>query len=264
MSNVMAQQTDISSALSGANDSLFSRLNCHNIGRVINFDAEKQRADIELMQVKQFPDATDYAAILQDVPMIMYGAGGARITYPDPTGTIVLLFFIDRNIDDFLETGERYVPATSRMHDFSDCVAIPTFASDVDALLNYENDAITIIHEKLDEENDVKKETFIKTFPDHVVIKAQNIENASAEEPEITSSTIGAYNGVVELENSLGGRIEVADKIGIENTSRNMLTLMNSFLTACESIATVNGGGLTPSSKQLFTDLKTQFAELLK
>ena len=56
----------------------------------------------------------------------------------------------------------------------------------------------------------------------------------------------------------------VTNKINIQNTAQNLASLIQSFLAACESISTVNGGALTPASKQLFTDLKGQFEELLQ
>lgn len=214
-----------------------SRLNCHNIGRIVSFHAANQTVDVELMILKQFKNRTIIPPLLTDVPLIMLGAGGGHITMPDPTGTICILLFMDRNIDAFLETGEAYAPLTSRMHDFTDCVALTTFKTLVNPLTDYDEKAVTIINEEIIEE--VKNQSYIKVYGNSVQIKTMQGEATSAV-------------------------INVADKINIENNSQNLANLIQNFLAACESITTVNGGALTPASKQLFTDLKTQFEELLQ
>ena len=58
--------------------------------------------------------------------------------------------------------------------------------------------------------------------------------------------------------------INIANKIKIQNTSQSLASLIQAFLQACEGITTVTGGSLTPASLQAFTDLKTQFGELLE
>ena len=119
-------------------DTIMARLNCHNIGRILEFDKETQTCSIELMQIKQFGERLLTPAPITDVPLIVLGTDSAHITMPNPTGTICLLLFMDRNIDTFLETGEQYVPETGRMHDFTDCIALATFKTLVNPIQNYE------------------------------------------------------------------------------------------------------------------------------
>ena len=214
-------------------NNIMANLNCHNIGRILEFDPQTQTATIELMQIKQFNNNLYNPAPLVGVPLIIYGAGGGHITLPDPTGTICLLFFMDRNIDAFLETGESYLPDTSRMHDFTDCVALTTFKTLVNPLTEYDEKAVTIMNEEIIEE--VKQKSFIKVYSQQIL-----------------------------MQNTLGGQISVTDKINIQNTTQSLANLIQSFLAACESITTVNGGALTSASKQAFTDLKAQFEELLQ
>lgn len=234
---IQKAQIDFNSVMQLSQDAIMSRLNCHNIGRIVSFNAENQTVDVELMILKQFKNRTIIPPLLTQVPLIMLGAGGGHITMPDPTGTICILLFMDRNIDNFLETGEAYVPPTSRMHDFTDCVALTTFKTLVNPLTDYDEKAVTIINEEIIEE--IKNQSYIKVYGDSVQIKTMQGEDTSA-------------------------AINVTDKINIENSFQNLANLIQSFLAACESITTVNGGALTPASKQLFTDLKTQFEELLQ
>ena len=121
---------------------VLSTLNCHNIGKIVEFNAAKQTCTVQMMQVKQFNNNYYDPAPITDVPLIIYGAGGGHITLPNPVGTYCLLFFMDRNIDNFLETGEQYVPETTRMHDFTDCIAITTFKTLVNPIDNYDELAV--------------------------------------------------------------------------------------------------------------------------
>lgn len=126
---------------------VLSEINCHNIGKITYFDADSQTCTVELMQVKQFNNNYYTPAPITDVPLIVYGAGGGHITLPNPVGTYCLLLFMDRNIDSFLETGQQYVPETSRMHDFTDCVAITTFKTLVNPIGDYDINAVTISYQ---------------------------------------------------------------------------------------------------------------------
>ena len=225
-------QTDFNDIMIIAQDAIMSRLNCHNIGRIIEFDSDTQTCTVEMMQIKQFNEQTFIPAPITQVPLIILGAGGGHITMPNPVGTICLLLFLDRNIDNFMETGEQYVPDTARMHDFTDAIALTTFTTLANPVQNYDENAITIFNEGLIEE--VQKLSYIKIYPNLIQIQAAD-----------------------------GANIALNDKVSISNSSQNLGALIKALLTACEGIATVNGGSLTPSSLQAFTDLKTQFAALI-
>lgn len=207
-------------------DAIMSRLNCHNIGRILEFDPSTQLCTVELMQIKQFNDQAFIPAPITQVPLIILGAGNAHITMPNPVGTICLLLFLDRNMDSFLETGEQYMPETSRMHDFTDCVALTTFKTLVNPIENYDEDAISLLNEGVIDE--INHATSLKVYPDSV-------------------------------------EVQTTGKIKLANTTQNLALLMQSFVTACENITVnTNTGLLTPESKQAFTTLKIQFEELLK
>lgn len=226
-------QVNFNDVMEIAQDAIMSRLNCHNIGRILEFDKLTQTCTVELMQLKQFNQYTITPAPITQVPLIMLGAGGAYITMPNPVGTICLLLFLDRNMDNFMETGVQYVPDTTRMHDFTDAIALTTFTTLANPLNDYDEEAITVFNEGLVEE--ITKLSYIKIYPAKIEIQAAD-----------------------------GANITANDKVSISNSSQNLGTLMQSFLTACESITTVNGGALTSASKQLFTNLKNQFAALIK
>lgn len=262
---VQKSQINFNGVMDLAQDAIMSRLNCHNIGKILEYDSQTQRCTVQLMQVKQFNNQSITPAPLTDVPLIILGTGSAYITMPNPVGTICVLLFMDRNIDDFLSTGESYTPATSRMHDFSDCVALTTFTTLVNPIENYDTEAVTVLNKELVEA--VEYESYIKTYSDSIELQVKSVtppEN-EGEEPTTLTGNLLINPSNVKLSTSAGGQVSITDKVNIQNTAQNLATLIQAFLTACENIAvTPNTGVITPGSKQGFTDLKTQFEELLQ
>lgn len=221
---------------------IMSRLNCHNIGKIAEFDPLTQLCTVELMQVKQFNNQFINPAPITDVPLIILGSGGGHITMPNPVGTICLLLFMDRNIDAFLDTGERYMPDTTRMHDFTDCIALTTFKTLANPLQDYDERAVSILNEEII--NEIKTSSYIKVYGNSIKLNVN-----------------------IQGEEASGASIEISDKVEIKNTTQSLAPLIQAFITACENITTVadeSGGGLTPAAKQAFTDLKAKFEELLK
>lgn len=144
---IKKSQIGLNEVLSIQADSIMESLNCHNIGKIINFYPETQTADIQILVLKQIQEEVIIPSILANVPLIVYGTANAHITLPNPTGSLCLLFFIDRDIDAFLDTEAPYVPVSPRMHDFSDCIALTTFKTPVNPISNYDENAITIEYE---------------------------------------------------------------------------------------------------------------------
>lgn len=247
-------QIDLTTAIQMAKEKVMADLNCHDVGRIVSFYPKTQTADIEVLQVKQQYGQYYQLPILLNVPVIIYGSVNAGITLPDLIGTDCLLLFFDRNINSFLQTGQTYTPETARLHDYSDCVALCTFKTDVNPLQNYDNDAVTIYN------NSETAQTYNKVYTDNAVINSTTTVDDTA-----TTSNLNVNPNSILLENSQGGQIEINGKINIENTSQSLATLMQSFVTACQNI-TINTstGALTPTSQQAFTDLLTQFQELLQ
>ena len=229
-------------------EAIMSRLNCHNIGRILEFDVATQTCTVELMQLKKFNSRIYAPAPITQVPLIIYGAGNGHITLPNPEGSICLLFFNDRNMDNFMLTGEQYLPDTTRMHDFTDCIAITTFKTLANPLTDYDERAVSIKNEEIIEE--IKYSSSFKVYGNSIIANT-------------TDYTVNADNEITNA-SGLGGQITIGEKVSIQNSTQNLNLLIQAFIAACEGITTITGGGLTPASLQAFTDLKTQFEELLE
>ena len=228
-------QVSFNDVMAIAQEAIMSRLNCHNIGRIIEFDSSTQTCTVELMQIKQFNDQAFIPAPITQVPLIIYGSDNSYITLPNPVGSVCLLLFLDRNIDNFLETGEQYMPETSRMHDFTDAVALTTFKTLANPIENYDENAITMYYKTII--NEVLYEAVIKNAGNAINLKMTNGNNYS--------------------------QINIASKIKIENNNRNLYTLIGNLITAINNI-TITNNAVSSASKTALNNVKTQFGELLE
>lgn len=121
-----------------------SLINCSKIGRIRSFNPNNCTAYIDIMELIQNDGANEIPSILADVPVIFYGSKNTRITPPDIVGSNCLLVFQDRNIDNFLITGEQFEPNDNRTHSYADCVALLTLNSYIDEPVMYDANALTL------------------------------------------------------------------------------------------------------------------------
>lgn len=220
-----------------AQNSIMARTNCHNVGRIIEFDKTTQTCTVQIMQLKQFFDKTMATAPITDVPLIIYGMGDGFITLPNPVGSICLLFFMDRNIDAFLETGELYEPDNTRLHDFSDCIALTTFSTLNNPIENYDDTAITIAYKNIVE--DVLYNAVIKNYGNSIQLKVSTEENTT--------------------------QLNISDKVNIQNTSQNLAALIQELITTIEGLTiNTNSGTVMQSSIDALDEVAQKFTELLQ
>lgn len=229
-------KTDFNDIMEVSQNAIMSRLNCHGIGKIVEFNKTTQTATIQLMQLKQFANEIYTPAPLTEVPLIIYGNEQSGITLPDPIGAICLILFLDRNIDNFILTGEMYKPDTSRMHDYSDCVAITTFKTLVNPIENYDENALTLYHNRIIEE--IAYTAIFKNYANRLLLQVSSDENIS--------------------------KIEITDKINIQNSSQSLATLITTLIEKIEAMTVnITTGAVTQSSIDELEAVKEDFQELL-
>lgn len=228
---------DFNDVIARIQQTTMSRLNCHNIGKIIEFEPETQTCTIQLMQQEQLGDNIYTPAPLTEVPLILYGVEGAHVTLPNPVDSICLVLFLDRNIDAFMRTGEIYTPETKRTHDYTDCVALTTFKTLVNPIENYDTEAISIIHDKLIEE--VLYTSVIKNYGNSLLLKVSTEETSA--------------------------QITVDDKINVQNTNQNLATLIQNLIATIKALTVnTNSGVVTTTSQNALQTIANNFSELLK
>lgn len=218
-------------------ESTMAKINCHNIGRILEFNKDKQTCTVQIMQLKTHRGTIYTPPPITDVPLIIYGMGDGFITLPNPVGSVCLLFFMDRNIDAFLETGELYEPENTRLHDFSDCIAITTFSTLNNPIENYDDTSITVAYKKLVDE--VLYSAVIKNFGNSIQLKVSTEENTT--------------------------QINISDKVNIQNTSQNLASLIQELITEIKALTVnTNSGTVMPSSQDSLDAIAGKFTELLQ
>lgn len=228
-------QPDFNDVLNSVKNNIFSSIVCNNIGKIIEFNPDTQRAEVELMQIKEYNGNYYPNAIISDVPVIMFGSSTAQITLPDLTGTICLLITLDRNYDAFMETGEAYAPETARMHNITDCIALTTFSTLNNPIQNYDDEAISIIYKKI--VNEVLYNAVIKNYGNSLLLQVTNDINTS--------------------------QIKVSDTINIQNSAQNLAVLIQTLITTIKTL-TITNNAVSQTSRDALDSIAAQFGELLQ
>ena len=127
---------------------IFLSLNCHHLGTIQSFNAANQTASATINYKKTFfeldpktglynPVLLDYP-IMQDCPVICLGGGSASLTFPIKQGDECLVFFNDRDMDNWFSGSVGGAVASPRLHSFADAIILVGVRSLQHALQNYD------------------------------------------------------------------------------------------------------------------------------
>ena len=104
---------------------VFASFNCVSIGSVTAFDGTKKLASIKILFKRSSPDGSVQSIpLLVGCPVVTLQGGGAAVQMPVAAGDTALVFFSDRNLGNWLNSGSEALPPDGRMHDLSDAVAL--------------------------------------------------------------------------------------------------------------------------------------------
>lgn len=125
---------DLDDLLSESRDSVFSSLNCVQVGKLEKVN-DDQTVEIKIQFLRTLADGTTKSyPLLVDCPYIVISGGGAYLDMPIKRGNNCLVLFNDRNIDDWWDTANVAVPADTRKHSISDGFALVGINSRTKAL----------------------------------------------------------------------------------------------------------------------------------
>lgn len=186
-----------------------SLINCSKIGRIRSFNPNNCTAYIDIMELIQNDGANEIPSILADVPVIFYGSKNTRITPPDIVGSNCLLVFQDRNIDNFLITGEQFEPNDNRTHSYADCVALLTLNSYIDEPVMYDANALTLYNGT----------QFAKIFNDSIELYAEKIKLYNSQTTLLTliNTLIDTIKGLTTAGTSAAQAIDSESQQALED-----------------------------------------------
>jgi hypothetical protein len=127
-------------------------INCIQIGIIQAFDSARQTATIQLAikQVKEIkPDGTrvlvEYPLLLQ-CPVVTLFGGVDFMSMPVTVGDNCIVFFNDREIDNWFTDGGVQAPTSGRAHDLSDAIALVGVRSLQNSIATYLANGIRLSH----------------------------------------------------------------------------------------------------------------------
>ena len=136
-------EPNLAALLNELRTDLAYNFNCHQIGRIVSFDADTQSAKVQLAVLRMVPDpskqppvyVTKTYPVLVQVPVYINSGGKTgHITFPIEADDPCLVLFNDRDIDNWWMTGNTAAPNTPRAHDLSDGLALVGFRNKANAI----------------------------------------------------------------------------------------------------------------------------------
>lgn len=231
-------QPDYLDNLRSTKTNILSKLFAHNIGRIVDFYADTQTADVEVLHVFEYNGLKYPSTLLSKIPVYVYGSADAQITLPDLTNTICLILTFDRNVSAFMKTGEAYEATTNRKHNITDSIALTTFFTLNNPIQNYDTDAITLRYKTII--NEIVYYSTIQNFGNKILLKSiQNVGDSQT------------Y-----------GQIQIADKINIKNNVTDLLTVLNGLIDKIKAI-TIQNNAVSSASQTQLEQYKTTIGNLL-
>lgn len=151
---------DLINVLEKAKRDVKTTLNCVKIGTIQSFDKDTQTASIKIShkQVISIDEdgvktTKDYPLLLECPVMVLFG-GVDFLSLPIEAGDSCIVLFSDRQIDNWLKSGDGTIPSVGRTHDISDGIAIVGIRPLTNSIQNYLENGIRLSHgggtEKID------------------------------------------------------------------------------------------------------------------
>ncbi len=198
------ESPDLKEVLDDFKVSLFSELNCHSIGTIESFNIENQTASINIVYRKVINNEIYKYPLLIDCPVVVMSGGVASLRMPIVVGDTCLVFFNDRDIDNWYEGGHTATLNSDRMHSLSDGIALVGIRSLQNVITDYDPEAAELkngdttisLKEKIKLENDVQN---LKTLVDSLIdtiIALQTIPAVVGVNLTLDATTIANLNTV--------------------------------------------------------------------
>lgn len=180
---------------------LMTDLNCHAIGTIQSFnsgvsDNTAPRAQVTINYKRTYyvldtstnqyvPELEDYPTLI-DCPVVVLSGGGASLTMPIQQGDECLVLFNDRNLDNWMATGQIGPVPTPRLHAFSDAIVIVGVRSMIRPLTAWDaaramlQNGTTYVGVSPDKVKIANQSTTLNTLLQNILTQLENLATAAA------------------------------------------------------------------------------------
>ena len=170
-------------------------MNCVSIGTIQSFDSVLQQATVSLNYKRIIKDGAmaanniDTVDVIKEYPLLMkcpvvfLRGGSFRLTFPVAKGDTCLVFFSDRDIDVWAETGVVDAPPNSeRMHSFSDAIVLVGISSKANPLADFNTEIASMadLHgERFAQTGDIKDSIRTADHDGWIMMKGDTVGKAT-------------------------------------------------------------------------------------
>lgn len=159
MSDKQKLPPDLTDVLENLKLEIFREINSVQIGTIQSFDITDQTATISL-NIKKILSTNDDGTnvlgnrpVLLKCPCVILGGGSSHMTFHVQIGDSCIVFFNDRDIDNWFFEGGENAPNSTRTHDLSDAIALVGIRNMQNRILDFFENGIRI---KFDETNKIE------------------------------------------------------------------------------------------------------------
>jgi hypothetical protein len=152
MGNKQLQPPDLNAVLNELKTDILKSINCVQVGIVQSFDAADQTVSVRLSIKKIIEIEDDGTRIVEErpvlakLPLMILSGGDTFLSFPIAAGDECLVFFNDREIDNWFISGDVQAPTSARLHDLSDGFALVGVRSLQKSLAGYLTNGIRLAH----------------------------------------------------------------------------------------------------------------------
>ncbi len=120
----------LANVIAGAIRAALGDLFVATFARVERYDSTRQCVDAQPLIMAAYDNeegerVAEALPVVTDAPVMFYGSGAYRDTFPIAVGSTVVLVFMSRSIDRWLQSGGLVDPGDDRGGNLSDAVAFP-------------------------------------------------------------------------------------------------------------------------------------------
>ncbi len=224
--NRITNEPDLKTVLDLFKKDIMISLNSHAVGTIQLFNPVKQTAQVSINYKKTFytgptlqdEEYVDYPVLL-DVPIVIMSGGLATLTFPIFPGDTCLLLFNDRDISEWLTSGQVGPVPTQRLHSISDGFALVGVRSAIKPVLPYDPVNASLQYGL----------SSVKVGPAGVILSSG---------PVII--TVPASGGSFDMQGPDGGLgMTPSGKFKMENTVTSMLEVLNGLIDVIKGLQTL-------------------------